>query len=318
LFSATQHEDLIVGLSGNEDASVFRLNSELAIVQTVDFFPPVVDDPYEFGAIAAANALSDVYAMGAKPITALNLVGFPKDSNLNILKSILQGGYEKAKEAGVIIVGGHTIDDPEPKYGLSVTGIIKPGDEVCNSGARPGDKIVITKPIGTGIATTALREGKSDSDSIKHIIESMKTLNDKASEAMIKVGVSACTDITGYGLLGHLMEVLKASKVSGLIEWSKVPVFSGVKKLLDQGIYPGGTKRNLDWFGVNVKWNDQITPNEKLLIADAQTSGGLLITLPESKTINLLDELKFLGVDGWVVGRIQERKLKDRLLKVDK
>lgn len=305
-------------MNGNEDAAVFRLNDELAIVQTVDFFPPVVDDPYDFGAIAAANALSDVYAMGAKPITALNLTAFPKDADHNILKSILQGGYEKVKEAGVVIVGGHTIDDPEPKYGLSVTGIIKPGAEVCNSGAKPGDIIVITKPIGTGIATTALRDGKTDSHGIKSIIESMKTLNDRASEAMVKIGVHSCTDITGYGLLGHLIEVLKASQVSGVVDWNDIPIFSEVNELLDQGIYPGGTERNLDWFGGNVDWNENIRTEEKLLFADAQTSGGLLMTLSENKTKNLLEELKILGVDGWVVGRIEAQDLNAKILKVHK
>tara|TARA_Y100000590_G_scaffold470741_1_gene669101 strand:- start:21786 stop:22658 length:873 start_codon:yes stop_codon:yes gene_type:complete len=290
----------------------------LAIVQTVDFFPPVVDDPFDFGAIAAANALSDVYAMGAKPITALNLAAFPKDADHNILKSILQGGFEKVKEAGTVIIGGHTIDDQEPKYGLSVTGIIKPGEEVCNSSAKPEDIIIITKPIGTGIATTALRDGKTDANSIKSVIDSMKTLNDRASEVMLKVGVNSCTDITGYGLLGHLIEVLKASGVSGVVDWNSVPIFSEVNKLIAQRIYPGGTERNLEWFGGNVDWNKEIQAEEKLLFADAQTSGGLLMTLPENRTKKLLDELKISGVEGWIVGRVEERNFNTKILKVDK
>ena len=228
----TEDPNLLVGISTGDDAAVYRLGEELALVQTLDFFPPIVDDPYWFGAIAAANALSDVYAMGAKPLLALNIVGFPMDMDKAILGQILRGGHDKVHEAGAVIAGGHTIDDAEPKYGLAVTGVVRPGAQVTNSGARPGDALVLTKPIGTGIIATAGKEGRVDQETLDRTIQLMATLNRAASEAMLEVGVNACTDITGFGLLGHLSTMAASSGVSARVSLAAVPVIPGTWELV--------------------------------------------------------------------------------------
>ena len=273
----------------------------------MDFFPPIVDDPYAFGQIAVANALSDVYAMGGKPLIALNIVGFPVALPKDILGSILVGGAHKAQEAGVLIVGGHTVDDEEPKYGLSVTGIVEPGAEVTNAGAQPGDKLVLTKPLGTGVITTAGKQGVAGQDVIESAVEVMGALNREASHAMTSVGVHGCVDVTGFGLLGHLRGMTRASKVSATVELDAIPFIEGSRELAEQGVAPGGTHRNLESLAPDVAWDDSVTDVEKLMLADAQTSGGLLISVPDAATQPLLDALADHGVETRaIIGSISE------------
>lgn len=299
------HADLLVGTETGDDAAVYRINDDTALILTVDFFPPITDDPFEFGSIAAANSLSDVYAMGGKPLVALNILGFPASLDKAILGEVLRGGYTKANEAGCLIVGGHTVDDPEPKYGLSVVGIVEPGKQVTNSGARPGDVLVLTKPLGTGIITTACKQGRVSPEVLQRAVTAMATLNRGAAEAMMKVGVNAATDITGFGMMGHLTSMVKGSKVTAEVRLGQVPVLPGTWDLLDQGVAPGGTHRNLHSVADTVQWHQALTEREQLLLCDAQTSGGLLIAVPGGKKDALLMELEKAGVEGAaVVGEI--------------
>ena len=272
------------------------MDDETALVQTVDFFPPIVDDPYAFGQIAAANALSDVYAMGGRPLTALNIVGFPVALPKDVLGAILSGGGHKAQEAGVLIVGGHTVDDDEPKYGLSVTGVVRPGSEVTNAGAMPGDRLVLTKPLGTGVITTAGKQGVVPEDVLEAAVEIMSELNRAASEAMTAVGVHACVDVTGFGLLGHLRGMTSASGVGAEIEFGSMPFINGAEELARDGVAPGGTHRNLSSVEPDVVWADSIDDVQKVLLADAQTSGGLLIAVAPQKLNDLLAALAANGV----------------------
>lgn len=286
---------------------MFRLQDNLALVFTMDFFPPVVDDPYVFGAIAAANALSDIYAMGGKPLLALNIVGFPNNLPKEILSDILKGGYSKAQEASCLIVGGHTVDDEEPKYGMAVVGTVTPGQQVTNAGARPGDQLVLTKPLGTGVITTAAKQGVVSDDVLQGAVDTMSTLNQRASEAMMQVGPHACTDITGFGLMGHLEGMVRGSGVGARIYLNKIPVLPGVNDLLAQGVAPGGTHRNLSGVEAIAHWHPDLSEEDKLLLCDAQTSGGLLIALAAEKVSGLLSELSARGVaDAQVVGEIME------------
>ena len=299
----------MVGTQTGDDAAVYRLRDDLALVQTVDFFPPIVDDPYHFGAIAVANALSDVYAMGGTPLLALNLVGFPVGLPREILVSILRGGYEKAAEAGVLIVGGHTVDDAEPKYGLAVTGLIKPGDQITNSGAKPDDVLVLTKPIGTGIITTAGKNQAVDAGVLAGAVALMETLNKGASNAMSHVGVNASTDVTGFGLLGHLNAMMRGSGTSARVYWSKVPLLPGLWQLAEQGIAPGGTQRNLASLEHSVRWHESLSHTVQVVLCDAQTSGGLLISTPRDRLDVLLEQLERHGVAGAaVIGEVVDSK----------
>lgn len=290
------HPDLLVGIETGDDAAVYRLNDHTSLILTVDFFTPITDDPFEFGTIAAANSLSDVYAMGGKPLVALNIVGFPADLAKEMLGKVLQGGSAKAAEAGCLIVGGHTVNDAEPKYGLSVVGIVEPGKHVTNSSARPNDSLVLTKALGTGIITTGCKQGKSPDQVLQVAVESMAALNRGASEAMMEVGVNSCTDITGFGLLGHLRSMVKSSKVAAKLNFSRIPVLPGTWELLEQDVVPGGTRRNLDNVESSLSWHQDITQQQKLLLADAQTSGGLLISVPSVKLEQLLAVLERTGV----------------------
>lgn len=300
--------DLLVGFETGDDAAVYRLNDDTAIILTVDFFPPIVDDAYSFGEIAVANSLSDVYAMGGNPILALNVVGFPIDLPHDILGDVLKGGASKAMEAGVMIVGGHTVDDKEPKYGMAVIGVIEPGNQVTNAGARPGDVLLLTKPIGTGIITTAGKQQQVNDDVLDRAVETMAELNRAAAEAMMKVGVNACSDVTGFGLLGHLRAITEGSGVAATVQAGMVPVFDGVRELLDQGIIPGGTHRNLRSLDGVVLWHESIDETTQLLLSDAQTSGGLLIAVPANRQDQLIQALKSGGVGTRaVVGSVVER-----------
>lgn len=295
------HPDLLVGNDTGDDAAVYRLDNNTAIIVTVDFFTPITDDPYEFGVIAAANSLSDVYAMGGKPLVALNIVGFPAELAVDMLGDVLKGGYDKAAEAGCLIVGGHTVDDAEPKYGLSVVGLIEPGKEVSNANAQPGDVLVLTKPIGTGIITTGCKQGITPDDILKNAVDVMATLNKGAAEAMMRVGISSCTDITGFGLMGHLRGMAKASKVGAVINASDVPILPGVWDLLEQNVVPGGTFRNMNGVEDSMDWDDALTDQQRLLMCDAQTSGGLLISVTKDKVEQLLSELEISGVETRVI-----------------
>jgi selenide,water dikinase len=288
LLSELPHPDdpnVLVGADTADDAAVYRLSDSLAVVSTADFFTPIVDDPYDFGRIAATNALSDVYAMGGTPVTALNLVAFPlADLGGDVLREILRGGSDAAAAAGVAVVGGHSIDDPEPKYGMAVTGTVHPDAVVRNSTARPGDSVWLTKPVGGGLATTALKRGVASEQLIEETVSVMTTLNRDASLAAVAAGASAMTDVTGFGLLGHLHELASASGVAVEVEAAAVPGIAGVMDLLelDEPPIAGGTRRNREWVSEFVSWSDSVPEPLRWLVCDAMTSGGLLVAMPES------------------------------------
>ena len=284
---------LLVGPETCDDAAVYQLTEDLAVVQSVDFITPVVDDPYTCGAVAAANSLSDIYAMGARPIFALNLVGFPTAKlPLRVLSLILQGGADKVREAGASIVGGHSIDDPEPKYGLVVTGLVHPQKVVTNARAQVGDDLVLTKPLGLGIITTGIKHERVSAEAVDRAVRVMTTLNKSAAEAMVEVGVHACTDVTGFGLLGHLHEMTSGSGVAARISLQAVPVLPEAWALVKEGICPGGTKRNRQALEGKVTWAPGITEEAQLVLCDAQTSGGLLIAVPKAKSPTLIAALQ--------------------------
>ena len=290
-------KNILVGTETGDDAAVYMINDSIALVQTVDFFTPIVDDPYQFGMISAANSLSDIYAMGAKPIFALNIVGFPSNRlPISVLGEILQGALEKTSEAGIAIIGGHTVDDVEPKFGLAVTGVVHPKKVITNRHARQGDDLILTKAVGTGIIATALKQGFFSQHQAQTAIQSMSSLNYDACEAMQEVGVNACTDVTGFGLMGHLMGMMQASQTSSVIQSELVPVLDGTRDLVAAGIVPGGTKNNLDYTAHSVFYQPSISQVTRIILNDAQTSGGLLISVPPEKTKVLLDNLKNRGV----------------------
>ncbi len=283
------------------------MTNEIALIQTIDIFTPVVDDPYTFGQVAAANALSDVYAMGGKPLTALNFIGYPKGKlELDTVVAILKGGSDKAGEADALIVGGHSIMDPELKYGLSVTGIVHPDRIVTNTGAQPGDNLILTKPVGTGILSTALKMGKAGTDIEKSISDVMITLNKTASEVMLKFPVNACTDITGYGLLGHSYEMASGSGMKFMIHAGAVPTISGTRELCKKGTIPGGAYTNREFLEDKVSFHFRLTKEDKLILFDPQTSGGLLIAVPGSETESLLKSLHESDItDAVIIGEVQ-------------
>jgi len=282
-----------VGLETSDDAGVYQLTPDLALVQTVDFFTPIVDDPFTFGQIAVANALSDVYAMGGKPLTAMNLVAFPvKTLASSVLRDILLGGLSKMEEAGVTLVGGHTVDDPEIKYGLSVTGLVHPNKILSNAKAIPGDLLVLTKPIGTGIIATALKGGMASEKAVRQMVESMTALNRKASEKMQALGAHACTDITGFGLIGHGLEMANASHVGLRIWANKVPAFPEAMEYARIGLIPAGAYSNRQFFSCRVDVRSSVSAVLSDLFYDPQTSGGLLISLPPREAEELVGALR--------------------------
>ena len=289
--------NLLVGMEMSDDAAVYRLTPDIALVQTVDFITPLVDDPYQFGQIAATNSISDIYAMGGQPLLALNVVAFPTDAlPLAVLSEILRGGADKAREAGVRIVGGHSIDDREPKYGLAVTGLVHPDRILRNSTARPGDRLLLTKPLGMGIVSTAIKRDVAGVDLIARAVAVMTTLNKAAAQAASEVGVHACTDITGFGLLGHMREMTVASGVGARVSFHRVPVLDGVVELAAQGVVPGGSKRNLAYAEEFVTFDPALDLPQRLVLADAQTSGGLLLAVPGAQADGLLRALHGNGV----------------------
>ncbi len=284
---------VLVDAATGDDAAVYQIADDRALVATVDFFTPIVDDPYDFGTIAAANSLSDVYAMGAKPLFALNLVAWPRDpAMLELLGKTMEGGAEVARRAGALVLGGHSIDDPEPKYGMIVIGEVHPEKILDNAGARPGDRLVLTKPIGTGILSTALKRDAIGEAEMKYPVKVMSTLNAGAANAIAATGANAATDVTGYGVLGHLHNMLGASGIAARVTTESVPVLDGVRELIEQGIVPGGTKRNLTANTEYTTWGAESSDVDQLLLADAQTSGGLLIAVDASHADELVAALQ--------------------------
>lgn len=299
--------NVLVGTSTSDDAGVYRLSDELAIIQTVDFFTPIADSPYDFGAIAAANSLSDVYAMGGRPVVALNIVGFPKDHPqcpMSVLAEILRGGSDKAREAGVSIIGGHTVDDQEPKYGLSVTGLVHPDRIWRNVGGKPGDKLIATKSLGMGIISTAVRKGAVSEDLERRSVAAMAELNKDAAVVAQRFAVHACTDITGFGFLGHLREMLADGRSGARIQFSAVAVHEGTVALAEAGYIPAGARNNLKNLEAAVDFNRRLTELEKIILCDPQTSGGLLFAVDPKTAQPLLEELKQAGVVASIVGEL--------------
>ena len=298
---------LLVGFSTADDAGVFRIGDHQALIQTVDFFTPIVDDPVAYGRIAAANALSDVYAMGGEPLTCLNIVAYPCHGDLNVLRDILRGGAEKINEAGAVLVGGHTVQDDEPKYGLSVTGLIDPDRLITNAGARPGDRLILTKPLGTGMIATAIKGGLAEPEAVAAAVRWMETLNREASYAMVQVGARAATDITGFGLVGHALEMAEASGVTLCIEAAAVPLLPSARETAEQGLIPAGAHRNRE----HALLRASIAGGklEELLFCGPETSGGLLIAVPPDRAEELLSAIRRAtgGEAAAIIGEARER-----------
>lgn len=295
---------MLVGIATNDDAAVYRLGDQ-ALVATVDVFTPIVDDPYDFGRIAAANSLSDVYAMGARPLFALSIIGFPVTKlPLEVMAEILRGGAAGCEAAGIAIIGGHSIDDAEPKYGLSVVGVVDPARVVQNSTARPGDTLILSKPIGTGVISQSVKAGTASPEALAAAVASMAALNREACAAMIDVGVSAATDVTGFGLLGHLHEMAHGSGLTARVAAASVPLLPGARELAAAGVVPGGSKRNADYFGRWVRFADSVEAPERVLLCDAQTSGGLLMAVPTERAGALRDALAQRGVAAATIGEL--------------
>lgn len=305
LFDPKTHPNLLVGLSEPDDAAIMQVNDEQAIISTTDFFPPVVDDPYWFGAIAAANAMSDVYAMGGEVLMAINLVAFPGSLDMSVLGEILRGGAEKVKEAGAVLAGGHTIMDEEPKYGLAVTGIIHPKRILTKGGTQAGDALVLTKPLGAGTLTTALKRGVVQDDHIQSAMEIMATLNRAAAQTAQQIGVHAMTDITGYGLTGHGREVANLSRADLHIDSQSLVWMPGARYYAEQDIFPGGAGRNRAFYGQWVQFDEHVDDATRKLLFDPQTSGGLLIAVAQDKLKSLLVALESQGVSAAHIGHAE-------------
>lgn len=302
--------NLLVGTDTHDDAGIYKLTDDIAIIQTVDFFTPIVDDPYMFGQIAAANSLSDVYAMGGEPKTVLNIVGFPIDTiGVDVLAEIMKGSADKVKEAGAVIAGGHSIDDSEPKFGLSVTGIVHPEKFYKNIGAEPGDALVLTKPIGVGIQTTGIKQNKLSDEQLNRVSNVMAQLNKMAAETLEFYHPTAVTDITGFGLLGHASEIAEGTGVSLTIRAKNVPILPGTRELAENNVVPGGTKKNRNWLKDAVSYGESVDEIEQLILCDAVTSGGLLISLPAKEAEDYVRVLHEKGINAaTVIGDVTEKK----------
>lgn len=304
VFSPASYPDLLVGLSGPDDAAVWRLSDDRALVVTTDFFTPVVDDAYDYGSIAAANSLSDIYAMGGQPFLALNIAALPDNLPVEISTEILRGGAEKAREAGVVIAGGHTVKDKEPKYGLVAIGFVDPHKMLTKGGLQTGDTLVLTKPIGFGVTTTALKQEKVNEKDLYKVIGWMKRLNNTAARVALEYGLRAGTDITGFGLLGHAMEMAQASGVGLQIKNGNIPLTNGARKYAERGFFPGGAFDNMKYFGGNVKFSEAIDEPARMLLYDPQTSGGLLLGVPPEKLDAFEERSQALGQAMWVIGSV--------------
>ena len=306
IFDAASFPDLLVGLREPDDAAVWRLDEDRALVVTTDFFTPVVDDPYDYGAIAAANSMSDVYAMGGKPFLALNVASLPDNLPNEISSEIIRGGAEKAREAGVVIAGGHTVKDKEPKYGLVVIGFVDPRKMLSKGGLKVGDVLVLTKPLGFGVTTTALKREQVEAADLQEAVEWMKRLNKTASQLAVEFGLRGGTDITGYSLLGHGLEMANASGVSLNFDFGKIPFTTGARKYAEKGYFAGGAFDNKLHFESQVKFADSIDEENQMLLFDPQTSGGLLLGVPQEKLESLLARAEELSQRVWVVGRVED------------
>ena len=304
------HPNLLVGFNSADDAGVFRINDYQALVQTVDFFPPIVDDPYHFGQIAAANAVSDIYAMGGTPLTALNIVGFPPKMAPEILTQILRGGSEKIAESGATLVGGHSIKDNELKYGVAVTGIIEIDKIISNAGARPGDILFLTKPLGTGIITTAIKQGKATAADVANVVARMAALNRSASELMVKHSAHAATDITGFGILGHGFEIADNSGVSLEIEFARLPIIPNAIKYAGMNLLTGGARANEEYLKGKIEISSKLSRAEIEILFDAQTSGGLLIALPPESRDGFTSDAGTFHLEIHEIGRVKEKQNK--------
>jgi len=301
-FRQVEFPDLVLGLSTPDDAAVWRLDDSMALVLTTDFFTPVVDDAYQYGAIAAANALSDLYAMGATPFLALNIAAMPADLEAEIVQEILRGGAEKVRQAGGVVAGGHTIQDKEPKYGLVAAGMVTLASLMSKAGARPGDALVLTKPLGTGVTTTALKRGLARPEDVSEAVEWMQALNREASQVALRYAVHGATDVTGYGLLGHAHEMARTSGVGLELHAPDIPLLSGALGYSQAGIFPGGTLDNHTYFGPAVEFEADLPLPWQMLLFDAQTSGGLLLSVPPDSLPALLASLQTAGTGGWQIG----------------
>jgi selenide,water dikinase len=303
MFLPADYPELIVGLGSPDDAAVYRMDAERALIITADFFTPVVDDPYSFGAIAAANALSDVYAMGGEPLVAINLVAFPPELP-DLLGEVLRGGAEKVREAGIALAGGHTIRDREPKYGLSVVGLAHPDNLITKGGARPGDRLFLTKPLGTGVIVTAFKRDRADLAHLEMAVHWMTALNQKSSRIARELRISSGTDITGFGLLGHGWEMTQASGVGMRLRLKDIPLMDGALEYAGQDLFPAGSRCNRDYFSPQVRFASGITEGEQMLLFDAQTSGGLLLAVPPDKVDRLILGFSKEGQSIWLVGEV--------------
>jgi len=306
IFDGRLFPQVLVGLDGPDDAGVYQLNSEQAIVSTIDFFPPVVDDPYTFGSIAAANALSDVYAMGGEALFALNLAAFPDDLDRSILTEILRGGAEKVREAGAIIIGGHTVTDNEPKYGLAVTGLVHPAHILAKGGAQIGDQLILTKPLGVGLITTALKQRKADPAHVQAAVDSMNRLNRHAAHLAQRFQAHACTDITGFGLLGHGLEMASASNLQFRLHFDRIPFLPGARAYAEREIFPGGLNRNREFVTPHVRFADRIDAANRALLFEPETSGGLLIALAPDQAEAFLKQAQVDDQFAVLVGDVAE------------
>jgi selenide,water dikinase len=304
LFVSSDYPDLLVGLDDPDDAAVWRLDSERALVVTTDFFTPVVDDPFDYGQIAAANALSDIYAMGGQPFLALNISAFPNDLPPDVLGEILRGGAEKAREAGVVIAGGHTIQDKEPKYGLVVVGFVHPDHKLTKAGLHPGDSLVLTKPLGFGVTTTALKQEKTTSADLEEVVTWMKRLNKDAALLSQEFRLQAGTDVTGFSLLGHAMEMADASHVRLQFSFKDIPFVSCAEKYSQMWTFPGGASDNRNYFGPRVNFAPTISEEMQMLLFDPQTSGGLLLGVPSACLLEFKKRAEYHNLPVWVVGQV--------------
>ena len=304
VFRSAEFPDLLVGLHDPDDAAVWRLDQDRALVVTTDFFTPVVDNPYDYGAIAAANSLSDIYAMGGRPFLALNVAALPPDLPVDIVEEIVRGGAEKAREAGIPIAGGHTIQDPEPKYGLIGLGFVHPDRMLTKRGAQTGDQLVLTKPVGTGTISTALKQGSADPTDVSEAVGWMKRLNRTASELAVEFGLRCATDITGFSLLGHGYEMAQASGVCLRFFLEKIPFLRGVHRYAGEWIFPGGTFDNRSYYSPHVTFSPEIGEEKQMLLFDAQTSGGLLMCVPEQKMVAFFQRAAEVGQMLWQVGEV--------------
>lgn len=308
IYNTSDYPDLLVGLDGPDDAAVWRLDEKRALVVTTDFFTPVVDDPYDYGSIAAANSLSDIYAMGGQPFLALNIAALPPDLPNEISSEILRGGAEKAKEAGVVIAGGHTIQDKEPKYGLVVLGFAEKDKMLAKSGLQPGDKLVLTKPLGFGCTTTALKQGKADEKDVSEVVDWMKRLNRTASLLAVEFDLSAGTDVTGFSLLGHAFEMANASGVALYFDYAQIPLVSGARRYAEMWTFPGGASDNRIHFGTQVRFDPSLDEASQMLLFDPQTSGGLLLGVPQEKMSAFRARASEMGQPLWIIGEVREGK----------